>query len=138
MVNLGFTELYIPPIYRGTRQHILMIMFFYSNEIKKGSPQKWNVSLSYNSPKLNKIFEKTLNEYNTTAFLVVKDDSIRFEKYWNGYSSKKLSNSFSVTKSIVGLLVGVAIKEKKKLKASMIRCVITFLNSVKKKDLKFL
>ena len=64
------------------RKHILMIMFFYSNEIKKGSPQKWNVSLSYNAPKLNKSFEKTLNEYNTTAFLVVKDDSIRFEKYY--------------------------------------------------------
>lgn len=96
-----------------TSAHIDDHVFFYSNEIKKGSPQKWNLSLSYNAPKLNKSFEKTLNEYNTTAFLVVKDDSIRFEKYWNGYSSKKLSNSFSVTKSIVGLLAGVAIKEKK-------------------------
>ena len=62
-----------------TSAHIDDHVFFYSNEIKKGSPQKWNVSLCYNAPKLNKSFEKTLNEHNTTAFLVIKDDSIRFE-----------------------------------------------------------
>ena len=95
------------------------------------------MSLSYNAPKLNKSFEKTLNEYNTTAFLVVKDDSIRFEKYWNGYSSKKLSNSFSVTKSIVGLLVGVAIKEKK-IKSINDKVCDYLPEFCEKKGLKFL
>lgn len=36
-----------------------------------------------------------------------------YEQYWDGYSDASLSNSFSMAKSIVSMLVGVAIKEGK-------------------------
>src|SRR5690606_33587242 len=33
------------------------------------------------------------------------------EQYWDGYSEESLSNSFSVAKSIVSILVGIALQE---------------------------
>ncbi len=50
-----------------------------------------------------------IDDYNTIAYLVIKDEKIIFEKYWEGYSSESKSNSFSISKSIVSLLVGIAI-----------------------------
>ena len=49
----------------------------------------------------------------TTAFIVIQNDSIVFEEYWSGYSKDSLSNSFSMAKSWVATLIGVAIKEGK-------------------------
>jgi CubicO group peptidase (beta-lactamase class C family) len=45
--------------------------------------------------------------------MVIQNDSILFEEYWHGYSSDSLSNSFSMSKSWVATLIGVAIKEGK-------------------------
>ena len=44
---------------------------------------------------------------------MINNDSIVFEKYWDGYSDSSLSGSFSMAKSITSLLIGVAIKEGK-------------------------
>ena len=57
--------------------------------------------------------KETLDTLKSVAFLVIKDDSIRYEKYWDGYGSKSLSNSFSMAKTIVGILIGIAIDEQK-------------------------
>ena len=45
--------------------------------------------------------------------MVIKNDSIIFEEYWNGYSADSSSNSFSMAKSWISTLVGIAIKEGK-------------------------
>ena len=47
------------------------------------------------------------------AVLVIKNDSLLYEKYWDGYSDSSWSNSFSMAKSITSLLTGIAIKEGK-------------------------
>ncbi|WP_420318502.1 serine hydrolase domain-containing protein [Ekhidna sp.] len=47
----------------------------------------------------------------TTAFLVIKNDTILYEKYLNGYTRDSINTSFSVAKSITSLLVGVAIDQ---------------------------
>ncbi|WP_207420614.1 serine hydrolase domain-containing protein [Desertivirga brevis] len=87
---------------------------FSSREVKKGlAGQKWAQSKQYNKKKLSDTLRKTLEETESVAFLVIKNDSIHYEKYWDGYSDTSLSNPFSVTKSIVGLLVGIAIDEGK-------------------------
>ena len=49
----------------------------------------------------------------TKAFLVIKNDSIIYEKYFDGYSESSKSNSFSMAKSIVVTLLGKAIMEGK-------------------------
>ncbi len=47
----------------------------------------------------------------TTAFLVIKNDSILYESYGDGYTPDSLSNSFSMAKTVVGLLTGCALGE---------------------------
>jgi CubicO group peptidase (beta-lactamase class C family) len=52
-----------------------------------------------------------LKDISTIGVVVIKSDSILFEKYWEGYNDSSYSNSFSVAKSITSLLIGIAIKE---------------------------
>ncbi len=48
---------------------------------------------------------------DTTAFLVVKNDLIVFERYDNGYDRATPSLSFSMAKSFLSILVGCAIAD---------------------------
>lgn len=48
---------------------------------------------------------------NTSALLVIKDDAIVFERYAHGDTRDSLHTSFSVAKSFVSALVGIAIDE---------------------------
>ncbi|MCD8073362.1 MAG: beta-lactamase family protein [Alistipes sp.] len=47
----------------------------------------------------------------TLAFLIIRNDSILYENYFNGHGPQDLSGVFSVTKSVVSLLTGIAIDE---------------------------
>ncbi|MBX2947423.1 MAG: serine hydrolase [Cyclobacteriaceae bacterium] len=55
--------------------------------------------------------EKVLELSETTAFLVIKNDSLLYEGYFNGYSRESINTSFSVGKSITSLLLGKAIDD---------------------------
>jgi CubicO group peptidase (beta-lactamase class C family) len=48
---------------------------------------------------------------HTTAFLVIQDDRLLYEGYFNGYDRKSTQTSFSTAKSFVSALVGIAIEE---------------------------
>jgi len=52
-----------------------------------------------------------LQSTRTAAFIVIRNDSLLFENYYNGYSRDQLLNIFSVSKSIASLLVGLAVEE---------------------------
>lgn len=54
-----------------------------------------------------------LEDMKTRAFLVIRNDSILYERYWEKHSKETTSNSFSMAKTIVSLLVGIAIDEGK-------------------------
>lgn len=56
-------------------------------------------------------FEKGLEDSKTVAFLVLKNDTLVYEKYMNGYEDTTLMTSFSVAKSFISSLVGIAVKE---------------------------
>lgn len=47
----------------------------------------------------------------TTAFLVIKNDSLLYERYFNEYTRESINTSFSVGKSITSLLVGRALDD---------------------------
>ncbi len=51
------------------------------------------------------------SETQTTAFLIIHNDSILFENYYKGYTSSDVSNIFSASKSVTSLLVGIAIDD---------------------------
>lgn len=87
--------------------------YFDNREIANSNPEPWPIHKNF-----NQFIEteelKVLNEQRQTkSFLVIKNDSIVFEKYYDGYDENSLSNSFSVAKSIVVSLMGKAIMEGK-------------------------
>ena len=47
----------------------------------------------------------------TTSFLVIKQGQILYERYFNGYTEQSTVTSFSVAKSFLSALVGIAIQE---------------------------
>jgi len=56
-------------------------------------------------------FDEYLEENETVAFLVIQNDSIKYKRYFNGYSESSIINSFSITKSLVSMLIGIAIDD---------------------------
>jgi CubicO group peptidase (beta-lactamase class C family) len=52
-----------------------------------------------------------LDASGTTAFLVVQDDRLLYERYFAGYDETSVQTSFSMAKSFASALVGIAIDE---------------------------
>ena len=57
--------------------------------------------------------DSTLPRSLTAAFLVIKNDSIIYERYFNGFTQDSKLPSFSVAKSFVSTLISVALMEGK-------------------------
>ena len=55
--------------------------------------------------------ERYLGSSGTTAFLVIHDDELLYERYFNGYDETFLQTSFSMAKSFASALLGIAIDE---------------------------
>ena len=84
---------------------------FENRTVEAGVGQEWHVDpmaaqLNIDNESLAKI-----EAFEPVAFLIIKDGKIIFEKYWEEYGPESLSNSFSMAKSIVGLLIGAAIDD---------------------------
>lgn len=86
---------------------------FENRKVETATPQLWDFSKNYNHFQLSDEQSKTINDWETVAFLIIQSDSILFEKYWNDYNESSLTNSFSVAKSFTALAIGAAIKEGK-------------------------
>ena len=56
-------------------------------------------------------FEKVLEDNKTVAFLIIKNDTLQYEKYFSGYNQESIIPSFSMAKSITSILIGCAIDE---------------------------
>ena len=86
---------------------------FTNNTVTIAQPQPWHQSNAYNKLNYPDSLNKLLENLNTVGLLMIKNDSVAFEKYWDGYSDTSHSGSFSMAKSITSLLIGVALKEGK-------------------------
>ena len=87
--------------------------YFENREIKNSVPQPWLLHEKYNSVTQSENLKKLNEERKTKSFLVIKNDSIVFEKYFEDHKPSDLSNSFSVAKSIVTSMMFKAIMEGK-------------------------
>ena len=84
---------------------------FDTNVINTQSPSPLPQSADYNQGKLSSDTLTVLNKYGTAAYLVIKDGEVIQEHYLNGYHDRSKTNSFSMAKTVLTLLVGVAIEE---------------------------
>lgn len=56
-------------------------------------------------------FDTYLEDSKTVAFLVIQNDTIKYENYFNKYNQSSVSSSFSMAKSILSILIGIAIDD---------------------------
>ena len=73
--------------------------------------QPWAIHKDYNRVEATAKLNSINQERETKAFLIIKNDSIIYEKYFDGYNESSKSNSFSMAKSIVVTLLGKAIMD---------------------------
>jgi CubicO group peptidase (beta-lactamase class C family) len=85
---------------------------FYSSTIKKADNVfTWNEKPS--GKQLTTKEEKLMTKLKTSSLLIIKNDTLVYEKYWNDHTKNTVSNSFSATKTFVSLLIGIALEEGK-------------------------
>lgn len=86
--------------------------FFDTHAIDAASPaHAWSIKENYNQQPLSKELTDILQQTQSVAFLVIKNDSILTEHYWDNYTDSSRSNSFSMAKSITTMLAQVAIQK---------------------------
>ncbi len=73
--------------------------------------QPWPFHKSYNKYPTPEDLEDYHKNQRTVAYLIIKNDSILYEKYYDGFDKDTKSNSFSVVKSMVTAMLGIALKE---------------------------
>lgn len=76
-------------------------------------PQPWPLDSVYNGGSVPKALLDSMEKVRTTAFLVFQDGKLLYEKYWEKFDAKTRSQSFSAVKSVVSMLVGIAVGEGK-------------------------
>lgn len=87
--------------------------FFPTRKIENNPDNIWHWPLH---PKYNKIapteaLAREHKKMKTVAFLIIKNDSLFSENYYEGYHKDSISNSFSMAKSMTEALLGKAIKD---------------------------
>ncbi|WP_409271868.1 serine hydrolase domain-containing protein [Neobacillus sp. SCS-31] len=70
-----------------------------------------SIDYTYKGIHRNKTLNSFLKETNTTSFIIVHDDKVVLEEYYNGYDKDSVNTSFSMAKSIDSLLIGKAIED---------------------------
>lgn len=109
-------------IYKGIantylRGHIRPTIYdldvFQNRTVETATPQSWIEHPELGSLLMSAEQRETVESLTPAAFLVAWGDTIIFEEYWNEHDQEELSNSFSMAKSIVSLLIGVAMDEGK-------------------------
>ena len=84
---------------------------FDNKTIDNDTPQPWPNHVNYNKAEETEEL-KAINKTNgTIAYVIIKNDSIWFENYYDGFNKESKSNSFSMAKSYVSGLMGKAIED---------------------------
>ena len=80
-------------------------------KIENDVPQPWPKHKDYNSVTETERLQKYNEAYGAIAYVIIKNDSIWFENYYDGIDENSKTNSFSMAKSYVSGLMGKAIEE---------------------------
>ncbi|MBN2595990.1 serine hydrolase [Labilibaculum sp.] len=86
---------------------------FENKEVSAENGEDWLEDAEYNEYILDPADRNYLEDHETVAFLVIQNGTVLYEEYWDDYGTESFSNLFSATKSIVSLLIGIAIDQGK-------------------------
>tara|TARA_B100000768_G_scaffold37364_1_gene36063 strand:+ start:20791 stop:21951 length:1161 start_codon:yes stop_codon:yes gene_type:complete len=79
--------------------------------VKNDMPEPWPVHEAYNSVQETDALIDYHKSTGTIAYVIIKNDSVWFENYYDGFDKNSKSNSFSMAKSYVSGLLGKAISD---------------------------
>ncbi|WP_162558717.1 serine hydrolase [Robertkochia solimangrovi] len=108
--------------------------FTYSVQPEKVKEMFENTSY-YQNLKTDSDFETILERSQTTAFIVLQNDTVLYENYFNGYTKDSIFTSFSVAKSFVSTLIGMAISDG--YIGSVTDTITEYIPELVEKDIRF-
>ena len=85
--------------------------FFENKTVNIGKSKAWPLHEKYNKIPATEELLELHKAQGTVAYLIIKNDSILFESYYDGYEENSKSNSFSMAKSYVSGMLGKAIMD---------------------------
>jgi len=84
---------------------------FKNRVVKADNPHPWQFAPDVENKQIAPEFVPDFEKFQTVGFIVIQHNKIILEQYWKNYTPLNLSNSFSMAKSIVSLLIGCAITD---------------------------
>ena len=84
--------------------------YFNNRTIAIEKPQPWPISQDYNKVKSTLKLDSLHTANKSIAYLIIKNDSLWFEEYYDGYNRDSKTNSFSMAKSMVAAALGKALE----------------------------
>lgn len=86
-------------------------LIFENRKIEAKDPTPLTRSQLYNSAPIPSEVVEIFDRYDAHAFVIIKNDSLIHEQYWDGFSDTTHTNSFSVSKTYCSILLGCALKD---------------------------
>lgn len=84
---------------------------FNNRTVERGIAQPWMDHTDLGSFVMSAEQRRTVETLDPASFLVAWGDTLIYEEYWGENNREQITNSFSMAKSIVSLLIGVALDE---------------------------
>ncbi len=84
--------------------------YFNNRTIAIEKPQPWPISQDYNKVKSTLKLDSLHTANKSIAYLIIKNDSLWFEEYYDSYNRDSKTNSFSMAKSMVAAALGKALE----------------------------
>lgn len=111
VVAVLFSSCYAVRAYKFRRFELKDLDKFRVQQVRKSNaPFRFLYAHSTNAV-LDAYLDTSLKNSGTYGFLIVKNDSILYERYFNGLNAENVFPSFSVAKSFVGTLAQIALQE---------------------------
>lgn len=95
------------------RPTIYDLEVFNNRKVEIGTPQPWADHKNLGRLTISNDERELIERLNTASFLVMYRDTVIFEEYWGEHGPNVIGNSFSMAKSVVSILIGVALHEGK-------------------------
>lgn len=95
--------------FRGhTKPHITDLDIFENRSVDAATAQPWVEHEALGKFTINPDHRNLVESLDPASFLVMWGDTVVYEEYWEGYDQATITNSFSMAKSIVSILIGIA------------------------------
>ena len=97
----------------GYKSPVLTDKEFFKTRLIEAPKEKWEWPLhsNYNKLSLTPALQTKFKETGTQAFLIIQNDSLLMENYWDVCSDSSQTNSFSMAKSITTMLAEIAVQK---------------------------